>query len=185
MPIKGLTDRGLAFPEIGQIRKGKKVTKKRKDKSEYTVPVDLKYFRVLFDEQEVDSAELFLEKYGEEPDQINIILPFNEIERCWDAWLEAYTAGRMVARSDGEIFTYLIDTDTGEILVRNGKPGSPYTEGQTVGKDSKGKDIYCRPVGRLKVIIPELARAAFLTVNTTSVHDIHNISSQLAGMLFL
>ena len=96
-----------------------------------------------------------------------------------DAWLEAYTAGRMVARSDGERFTYLIDTDTGEILVRNGKPDAPYTDGQTVGKDSKGKAVYCRPVGRLKVIVPELARAAFLTVNTTSVHDIHNISSQL------
>ena len=181
MPIKGLTDRGLSFPEIGSIRKGKKITKERKDGSKYEVPVDLKYFRVLFDEQEIDSAQLFLDTYGEEPDQINIILPFNEIERCWDANLEAYTAGRMVARSDGEIFTYLIDTDTGEILVRNGEPRSPYIDGQQVGKDSKGKAVYCRPVGRLKVIIPELARLAFLTVNTTSIHDIHNISSQLAG----
>lgn len=179
MPIKGLTDRGLAFPEIGQIRKGKKVTGKRKDGSEYERPVDLKYFRVVFDEKEVESATLFREKYGDEPDQINIILPFNEIERCWDAWLEAYTAGRMVARSDGEIFTYLIDTDTGEILVKNGKPEAPYTEGQKVGENSNGKDIFCSPVGRLKVIIPELARAAYMTVHTTSQIDIANLSNQL------
>ena len=32
-----------------------------------------------------------------------------------------------------------------------------------------------------KVIIPELARAAFLTVHTTSVHDIDNLSQQLAA----
>lgn len=180
-PIKGLTDRGLAFPEIGQIRKGMKVTKKRKDKSEYTVPVDLKYFRVLFDEQEVDSAKLFLDIYGEEPDQINIILPFNEIERCWDANLEAYTSGRMVARSDGEIFSYLVDTETGEVVVKNSVPRREYLEGQSVGKNSNGKPIFCSPVGRLKVIIPELARAAYMTVMTTSFHDIHNLSSQLAA----
>lgn len=179
MPIKGLTDRGLAFPEIGQIRKGKKETRKRKDKSEYTVPVDLTYFRVLFDEKEIESAQIFRDKYGEEPDEINIILPFDEIERCWDAWLEAYTAGRMVARSDGERFTYLIDTESGEILVKNGEPFKPYKDGQSVGKDYKGKDVFCRPVGRLKVIVPELARAAYMTVMTSSIHDIANLSAQL------
>lgn len=181
MPIKGLSDRGLSFPEVGQIRKGAK-------KTENKPGADLSYFRVEFDEREVKAAATFKQIYGEQPTAIRIILPFNEIERMWDAWLEAYTAGRMVARSDGEYFIYLIDTDTGELLVKNGidlktNMPRPYREDQPVGSyvDGKGKKrpIMCKPSGRLKVIIPELARAAYLTVMTTSVHDIANISDQL------
>lgn len=180
MAIKGLTDRGLSFPEIGQIRKGAKKTGNRPGE-------DLQYFRVEFDERETKAAAEFQAVYGAQPQAIRIILPFNEIERMWDAWLEAYTAGRMIARSDGEIFTYLIDTRTNRPLVKNGidiatgQP-RPYVEDQPVGYySSNGKDvpIFCRPSGRLKVIIPELARAAYLTVLTTSIHDIINISEQL------
>jgi hypothetical protein len=179
MPIIGLTDRGLSFPEIGQIRKGIKEDRKREDGSTYQVPVDLDYFRVEFDEKEVETADRFKAKYGEQPQEINIILPFDEIERCWDAWLEAYTAGRMVARSDGAKFTYWVDTDTGLPKVKNGEPFTPYKPGQVVGKDYQGKAVFANPVGRLKIIVPELGRAAFLTVHTTSFHDIANISMQL------
>ena len=179
MPIIGLTDRGLSFPEIGQIRKGQKEERQRKDGSKYKIPVDLDYFRVEFDEQEQETANKFLGVYGPEPQEINIILPFDEIERCWDAWLEAYTAGRMVARSDGERFTYLVNTDTGAIVVKNGEPFKDYQAEQQVGKDYEGKPVFCKPVGRLKIIVPELARAAYMTVITTSVHDISNMSMQL------
>jgi hypothetical protein len=175
MPIKGLTDRGLSFPEIGQIRKGA-------PKPERGPGKDLQYFRVTFDEREQEAAQIFVDRYGTEPNEINIILPFNDIEQCWDAWLEAYTAGRMVARSDGERFVYLVDTKTGEVLVKNGEPYTPHRD--LVGtyrnrKTGKEEPINCKPTGRLKVIIPELARAAYLTVLTTSVHDIGNISAQL------
>ena len=85
----------------------------------------------------------------------------------------------MVARSDGEKFTYLIDTETGKIIVKDGEPHKPYKEDQSVGTDYQGKPVFCRPVGRLKVIIPELARAAYLVVMTSSVHDIANLSAQL------
>ena len=181
MAIKGLTDRGLSFPEIGQIRKGAKKEGNAPGK-------DLTYFRVEFDDKEVDAAKKFFSIYGREPDEIRIVLPFNDIPRMWDAWLEGYTAGRMVARADGEYFTYLIDTQTGEILVKNGldiKTGlpKPYIDGQAVGywsdKNGRKQPVFCKPTGRLKVIIPELGRAAYLTVMTTSKHDIANISAQL------
>ena len=181
MAIKGLTDRGLSFPEIGQIRKGAKKTDNAPGK-------DLTYFRVEFDDSETDAASKFVSTYGKTPAEIRIVLPFNEITRMWDAWLEGYTAGRMVARSDGEYFTYLIDTQTGEILVKGGvdvktNMPKPYVDGQVVGyyKDKRGKNnpIFCKPTGRLKVIVPELGRAAYLTVMTTSTHDIANISAQL------
>ena len=172
MPIKGLTDRGLAFPEIGQIRKGA-------PKGEKAPGKDLPYFRITFDEREQEAAANFKKVYGEQPADIRVILPFNEIERMWDPYLEAYTAGRLVARSDGEKFIYWVDTKTGDIKVKNGQPYTPYTEDQVVGHDYQGKPIKCKPTGRLKVIVPELARAAYMTVLTTSIHDIGNLSAQL------
>jgi hypothetical protein len=173
MPIKGLSDRGLSFPEIGQIRKGSPKTEKRPGE-------DLTYFRVIFDEREVKAKEAFDEIYKTgKPTSIRIILPFNEIERMWESWLEAYTAGRMVARSDGERYIYLVDTKTGNVIVQNGEPFTPYDPAKPAGYDYKNKPVFCKPSGRLKVIIPELARAAYMTVLTTSIHDIANISAQL------
>lgn len=182
MSIKGLTDRGLALPEIGQIRKGAK-----KNPNENKPGADLTYFRVEFDETEKQAAADFAEAYsksGGKPTAIRIILPFNETERMWDAWLEAYTAGRMIARSDGEFITYQLD-DGNEIIVHNGMDASgnkvKHPADGIAGHDQKGKDVKFKPTGRLKVIIPELSRAAYVTVMTTSIHDIGNISDQLAA----
>jgi hypothetical protein len=178
MPIKGLSDRGLAFPEIGQIRKGAK-------KSERAPGKDLTYFRVEFDELEKVAASNFRAAYKDQPTAIRILLPFNEIERTWDPWLEAYTAGRLVARSDGEWIVYQLD-DMGDLLVHNGvnvKTGErvPHPANGIAGNDYRGTPVKFKPTGRLKVIVPELKRAAYLTVMTTSTHDIANISSQLAA----
>lgn len=178
MSIKGLTDRKMAFPEIGQIRKGAAKTENAPGK-------DLTYFRVTFDEREAEAFKKFSSVYGEQPQEINILLPFDEIDRCWEAWLEAYTAGRMVARSDGEKFIYLVDTKTGEVVVKDGQPYKAYKQGQAVGSyTSKGKteEIFCKPAGRLKIVIPELQRLAYLVVLTTSIHDIGNISAQLEAL---
>jgi len=43
----------------------------------------------------------------------------------------------------------------------------------------------CKPTGRLKVIVPELRRLAFMTVLTTSVWDILNISRQLEAIRYM
>ena len=180
-PIVGITDREERFPEIGQIRKGSPKTDKG------YVGKDLDYFRVEFDEQEKDAATLFNKIYGDKPQEITVVLAFDEVDRVWDAYLEAYTAGRMVARSDGEKYLYLVDTKTGEVVVKNGKPFKAYTEGESVGTitnetTKKVEQIKMRPVGRLRVVIPELRRLAYLTVLTTSIHDIVNISSQIKAI---
>lgn len=180
MPIKGLSDRGLAFPEIGQVRKGAK-------KTANAPGADLTFFRVEFDEREVEATQLFARAYGPQPAELNILLPFNEIEKMWDTWLEAYTAGRLVARSDGEKYIYRVDTKTGAVLVKNGLPFMAYKEGEVVGtwrnrKTNKDEPIVCKPTGRLKVVIPELKRLAYMTVLTTSIHDIINISGQLEAL---
>lgn len=185
MSIRGLTDRGLSFPQIGNVRKGGK-KEKRTDKNgrEYEIQgKDLTYFRVEFDEKEPISAALFLDKYGNQPTEINFVFPFNEIDRCWEAWLEAYTAGRMVARSDGEYFTYWLG-DKGEVKVLGGvdENGAKVPHIDIVGKDYKNNPVKLRPVGRLRIVIPELQRLAYLVVHTTSKHDIINISEQLEGI---
>lgn len=187
MPIKGLTDRGLAFPCIGKIRKGAPKTDNAPGK-------DLDYFRIEFDQTEEHSAEIFNKVYGDQPRSINFIFPpHNSIDDIASFWLEAYTAGRMVARSDGEIYTYLVDTETGEILVRDGieiatgkpkayvpeEPAGYYVSGIT----KKQNPVYCKPVGRIKVVIPELRRAAWLLAMTSSIHDCINLSSQIRAYL--
>ena len=185
MPIKGLTDRGLALPEIGQIRKGGKKEKRVKDGREYEVMgKDLGYFRVEFDENEKKASADFAAAYGPQPSALRIILPFNEVDRMWEAWYEAYTAGRMVARSDGEFIVYQLD-NKGDIIVQNwhDKNGNkvPHPTDGIAGSDYKGNAVKFKAVGRLKVIVPELARAAYLVVMTSSTHDISNISNQLAA----
>lgn len=180
MPIKNITDRGERFPEIGQIRKGA-------PKSERAPGKDLDYFRVEFDNQETEVKDIFKAVYGERPQELNVFLAFDEVEKVWDAYLEAYTAGRLVARSDGERYLYRVNTDTGEILVKNGEPFMAYQEGEIVGywfneQKKKKEPIFCKPVGRLRVVIPELKRLAYLTVLTTSIHDIVNISAQINAL---
>ena len=179
MPIKGLSDRDESFSQIGMIRKG---AKKNPD-----VPgpgKDLTYFRVELDEKEEDASKKIFEIYGAEPHEINIVFPFHEPWRCWEAWLEAYTAGRMVARSDGEKFIYKLNADTNAIEVLNGEPFVPHNDlvGYYTDKNGKQQPILCRPVGRLKVVIPELHRLVYFVLSTGSKHDIANISSQLSAL---
>ena len=178
MGIKNMTDKGLSFPQIGIIRKGapKEPTKPGKD---------LQYFRVEFAENEKKSAADFLAVYKDQPRTIRIILPFNDIPRMWDAWYEAYTAGRMVARSDGETILSQCAHD-GTVIVKDGIEVAtglpkPHPQDMRAGNDYKGNGVKFKAVGRLNVIIPELKRAAYLTLQTTSIHDIANISAQLAG----
>jgi len=119
MPIKGLTDRGMAFPQIGDIRKGEPrhtlidadTGKPRLDKDGrpiMTIGDDLHCFRVEFDATETQAVHDFTALYGDKPNGIVIILPFDEIGLVWDAWREAYTAGAMNHRCDGEHVVYAL-----------------------------------------------------------------------------
>ena len=74
-PIKGLSDRDVAFPVIGQIRKG---AKKRKNAGGNEIfGEELTYFRVEFAEGEEESAKEFESIYGKKPNSIHVIFPFN------------------------------------------------------------------------------------------------------------
>ncbi len=186
MPIRGMTDRESAFPQIGVIRKG--TLKKNEEGVEY--PADLPHFRVVFDEEEREAQTQFESLFTSEPKEIEVRMPFPEPDRCLEAWQEAHVAGAMLHRCDGEWVQRAIDYKTGEVRVTGGldvKTGLPVRcEGKPVAvyKDSKGKqkEVFCSPVARMRVIIPALKRMAYLVVLTGSKHDIINLMAQLRAI---
>ena len=192
--IVGLTDRGMAFPEIGQIRKGEEKTRADQPGK------DLTYFRVVFAEAEREAQRVFEQHYGSEPAKIQIWLPFPDRDRCWEAAYEAYTASELKARAgicplpEADLtlnyFEKLKDPETLEVLVKDwrdadGKlrvfdPDAPV--GHYMNQKGKRIPLYATPAGRLKVILPILGRLAFFTVHTTSIWDIAEISGNLDAL---
>lgn len=180
MSIKGLTDRGFEFPQIGVIRKGA-------PKGEHAPGKDLDYFRVVFDEMEHDAMTAFVADYGQKPTEIRILLPFDDIERCWDAYVEAYTAGGLIYRGDGKQAIFWLDPETGEVKVKDGQPytaciGVNGLAGYYVSGDGSRQKIQAKAVGRLRVIIPSLKRLAYLLVVTSSKWDVMHLSDQLGAL---
>jgi hypothetical protein len=177
--IKGLTDRGLALPIIGNIRKGGP-----KDPNKNQPGPDLKYFRIDIDAEEekrYGTLTKFVNAYGQTPNAITVLLPFDDIDRVWDAWREKYSAGAMIHRCDGEMVKYSLNPATGERVVVNGlrvDTGQP----EPCKIQHLPKPQCCVPVGRLKVIIPALNRMAYLVVHTTSIWDVISISEQLEAI---
>lgn len=181
MPIKGLTDRAAQFPEIGRIRKG---APQEKDAAGRTTGIgkDLTYFRVEFDEREVDAKAEFDKLFGTQPRTLDVVLPFRLVEENWEAWREAYVAGGMVHRCDGERVWFERNPSTGKVLIANGDPEKHCDGKSPVGTYGDGKKLFCEPHGRLKVIVPGLRRLAFLTLITQSIYDVFLLSEQLRAL---
>lgn len=190
MPIYGLTDETPSFKEIARIYKGEE---RKRGQVEPGKP--LPYFRIKFKDGEDAAKSRFLEIYGGKPDRIHFRLPFPEIERCWDAYLEAYLKGGLIGRSDGRKWISLLDYESDEWVVRNGElteagvdrgislqynPDIPVTK----WTDKTGKEwpVYAKPYARMRIVIPELRRLAYVTVITSSSNDIREISRELGGI---
>jgi len=155
MPIKGLTDVEAAFPQVGILRKGDKKQGNRPGR-------DLEYFR--FTSEHEDVVATFGAAYGGEPNDINIVLPYRTTDENLHCWREHWVAGGLKHRCDGETTVVLQLKDGTYSTTPQPCPGN------------------CKPVGRLSVIIPELQRLAFVTVLTTSLHDIMELSKNLKGL---
>lgn len=164
MPIIGLTDRGASFPQIGVLRKGA-------PKAPNAPGKDLKYFRL--DTKLTDVAQAFEAVYGKEPVSVRVFLPYQTPAANLDAWREEYGAGSLIHRCDGET---MVIWRTPEAKYSQERKPCPYMNGT---KQRTSKEPGCKPVGRLKVIVPELQRLAYLTVQTTSIHDIIELTGNL------
>lgn len=159
MPIKRLQRQTANFPRIGKLRKG---AEKPNDKQPGR---DLDYFR--FDSDDTEAMTRFEESYGKNPRQVNVYLPFDTVDENFQTWQEAYTAGAMQHRCDGETCVIWL------------KPDGTYSQ------EPKPCPGGCKEVGRLNVIIPELARLAYVTAETHSINDILQLTDNLQAALAL
>jgi len=158
MTIKGLTDREAEFPRIGELRKG--AARSKEDLAKKRPGKDLgPFFR--FTSQDDAVARRFAEVYGDRPDDLLVYLPGQTAGENFDAWKEHWVAGGLVHRCDGETCTVWRDDDGQYQHTPKPCPGD------------------CKEAGRFRVILPELKRLAYVTVLTSSKHDILNLASQL------
>jgi hypothetical protein len=164
MPIKSLqTNRTPQFPCIGKLRKGG--AKRQNAKGHEIMGVDLKHFRLTTDD--ADAAAAFANYYGPEPKSIDVFMPYATTNENFGAWLEEYTAGGLVRRCDGELQHFHRDAD--------GKANTSPVKCERLCN----RPCTCKQVGRLAVIVPQLARLAYVLVETHSLYDIMQLTENL------
>lgn len=200
MPISGLTDAPKAFMKLGMIKKGEKrkiVKQGRNGPYEVEIPVDLDYFRVVFSPGRL-SAEIeqaFKQAYGERPQELNVRFADASVSEVWDANYECYKQGGLIAKAGsnggGPYWIFYRDPETMEVLVRNGSPvgeagrkliEKPIDLESPIYLNSKNEPVLLETVGRLQVVIPEVAHLAvgYFIFQPVSPRDIRSISSELA-----
>lgn len=200
MPLFGLTDAPKAFMKLGMIKKGEKQIKTFKKQNggtyEKEVPVDLDYFRVVFSPGKLagEIEKAFREVYGDRPQELNVRFADASVKEVWDANLECYKQGGLIAKAgtneSGAYWIFYRDPDTAEVLVRNGAPvgvagrelmEKPVDISAPIYRNSKDEPVFLEPVGRLQVVIPEVAHLAvgYFVFQPLSPRDIRNISAEL------
>jgi len=196
MPLK---DRDRTRPRrlvrLGIIRLGHKVskTKTRQDGTTYEVeyPVQDDHF-VLTDASEI------AEFYGEAPTELDVLLPFPDIDRNFDAFYTVWAGGVLVCKGDGEFVQYAAPFRTeekngrtrvynadGNTLVSDGQAqvafdwnGQHLDPGDMVPCSGASQELYphckaCRVSAILKVMManPELFRLGYYQVATGSTRN--------------
>lgn len=165
MPIIGLTDRAASFPRIGILRKGAPKPNERQPGRDLN-----DHFRLETDFADV--ADTFKRVYGEKPNHLRVLLMFPSAAENFEAWKEHHSAGALKRRCDGQTCVQQLCQDG----TYDFRPTTCVCATELSGVDKKH---LCRPVGRLKVVVPELARLGYLLVPTTSIHDIIELQSNL------
>ncbi len=159
--IKGLTDNVIPrFPRLGKLRKGGE-----KPATGNKPGAELSYFRFTSENPAIVGA--FHDAYGTQPAMLRVYLPYPSTEMNFSTWKEAWAAGGLVHRCDGE---------TCQIWRT---PDGKYSQ------EPKPCPGGCKEVGRLEVILPELITAGFVgyvTLETHSLHDLMNITATLEAV---
>jgi recombination directionality factor gp3-like protein len=199
MPIVNLTNVPRSFLKLGQIRKGDKIQAKRQDGTTYEKPVDLDYFRVTFlkGRNAAEIEKRFMEAYGPKPTDLNIRFADHTVDSVWDANYECYKQGGLVAKAGstaerGLYWIFYRHPETMETLISDGRARND--EGlqlqskaidlaNPIYRNKKGDPFFLEPVGRLKVVIPELADLAvgYFEFRPESPRDIRNVSAELGA----
>ncbi len=163
MPIKRLVQQreAAALPRLGVLRKGGE--KRTNDRGREIFGKDLDYFR--FDTEDDTAYAAFVRIFGEQPRLVRVVLPYPTMEQNFQVWQEAYTAGALQHRCDGETCVRWLDPRSGRYSdVPVPCPGG------------------CKEVGRLTVMVPDLQRMAHVTVLTHSINDIVELQKNILAI---
>ena len=180
MPIKGLTDTKSVqkrFDSLGVIRKGIMHPDGKME--------DLDYFRFVPTKGPYadDLMRIWIDSYGEKPTNIEVFLMYPTVEENWKTWMEAYGKTGLKFRCDGEYWvqwrkddlTFERDYDLRQRKI------CPYCSEEM---ERTKVDPGDKAVGYLSVMLVPFFENAFtgmITVHTTSLNDLANISSALAA----
>lgn len=162
MPIKGLTDTSTPlFRRIGKLRKGGEKEDPKRPGPE------LPYWRFTSPDTKVETA--FTEAYGAEPTELEVFLPYVHLDDNWQTWKEAWAAGGLQHRCDGEICVLWLDAKGNYVHDPEMRAQHPCPGG-------------CKQVGRLSLVLMPLVRAGYfgcVTMETHSINDLLSIQGTL------
>lgn len=169
MPIKGLiSDQPTlreGLPLIARLRKGDEKPEKGNRPGK-----DLDYFRIDFEPQFAEYAELFNELYGDQPDYFtNVHVVGETVDEAFDYWMEDYnTSGTLLHRCDGEIEYRWYDPTT--TFHHNGERQC------AKNPENTRPECSCSKVGRLSVIFKDFTAITgvfgYFLISTGSINDI-------------
>lgn len=202
MAIKDRTRRRLV--RLGVIRLG---FLKKSERTGKAYPVQADHF-VLRDAEEI--AAYYAERGIEKVRELDVLLPFPDIERNFTAYYQVWAGGVLVCQGDGEYVQYATPFTTsiddkkrthvknapGDTLVSNGVAltgftwnGTQFVEGEIVPCPGAAKDAYphcqaCRLSAMLKVMMadPELFRFGYYQISTGSGRNYDTIMGTLEAM---
>lgn len=176
MPILGATDiAALSRPRrpalLGQLWKGSEKQVNAKGNSIFGK--DLSWFR--FTSPDPAVVDMFHRMIGKEPARLRVYLPFQTVEQVFPTWIEGYDQkGKMLFQSDGE---QTVGRRIGTVWSVRESDQISFAQA-TKGLDEK----QIRWVGRLYVIVPELASEGLLgavLLKTHSKYDCINLAAAL------
>lgn len=165
MPIKGLSE-VKRLPRVGKIRLGYK-KKSAKTGAEY--PVATTYFVC---PPEVRAI------YGEEPKRLEIIIPVEDDELWASQYYRQYSRSRgLICKGDGITCRRMIDTESGDLAVRETKTVKWEEGAECLGRDCPHyKRNACQEVMILQVMLPKVPGLGVWQIDTGSINSIRNIN---------
>lgn len=174
MAIKGITDQGAGFLQIGKLFKGDKKQKKTGQNGDYEIfGKELDYWR--FESDIPIIKEAFDKAFPGKPRELPVYLPFTTKDENWQTCKEAYTSGAMQHRCDNEVCSVWLDVKTGTYKT------TPIPCPTLAMTEAERKKHGCTNIGRLKVFIPALGELGFVTMETHAINDIVRLDAWLDG----
>ncbi|MFZ6029758.1 MAG: hypothetical protein ACOYYS_18755 [Chloroflexota bacterium] len=175
-----------AFPEVGILRKGgpKQKGKSKDGRAIDVVGPDLNdRFRAVFHPGTADTQAQFFTVYQTyQPAVVRAMMPFRSAWRNWSCRYEAHAGGCLIARADAEQrrIISLRHPASKEYIVRDGEPHTAFTPGERF--EFNGREVKFKPVGRLRLFLPDLRRFVTFLLKTTSFYDKLNLERNLAAI---